>query len=155
MNRVCCGASVFAPRVLKPLLLFVMELSIGERVFYIKSTRLWVPAKVVGFLHDGHVELEFVWIKVVCGSSIIDAPWTPSPSLSPVSSLHHHPHRFPFVALGFNSDHLAWWSQQVASISAHFVTLYPILHLDVGLLPSLWTLGTCSSSCLEEHCSNR
>ena len=34
-------------------------------------------------------------IKVVCGSSIIDAPWTPSPLVSLVSSLHHHPHQFP------------------------------------------------------------
>ena len=33
-------------------------------------------------------------IKVVCESSIIDAPWTPSPFVSPVSSLHHHPHQF-------------------------------------------------------------
>ena len=37
-----------------------------------------------------------VWSwRVVCGSSIIDAPWTASPSVSPVSSLHHHPHQFP------------------------------------------------------------
>ena len=36
-----------------------MELSIGDRVFYTRSTRLWVPAKVVGLLHDGHVELEY------------------------------------------------------------------------------------------------
>ena len=34
-------------------------------------------------------------IKVVCRSSIIDAPWTPSPLVSPVLSLHHHPHQFP------------------------------------------------------------
>ena len=34
-------------------------------------------------------------IKVVCKLSIIDAPWTPSPLVSPVSSLHHHPHQFP------------------------------------------------------------
>ena len=34
-------------------------------------------------------------IKVVCGSSIIDAPWTPSPVEFPVSRLHHHPHQFP------------------------------------------------------------
>ena len=33
-------------------------------------------------------------IKVVCWSSIIDAPWTPSPLVTPVSSLHHHPHQF-------------------------------------------------------------
>ena len=33
--------------------------------------------------------------KVVCGSSIIDAPWTPFPLVSPISSLHHHPHQFP------------------------------------------------------------
>ena len=34
-------------------------------------------------------------IKVVCKPSIIDAPWTPSLLVSPVSSLHHHPHQFP------------------------------------------------------------
>ena len=33
-------------------------------------------------------------IKVVCGSSIIDAP-CPSALVSPVSSLHHHPHQLP------------------------------------------------------------
>ena len=32
-------------------------------------------------------------IMVVCKLSIIDAPWTPSPLASPVSSLHHHPHQ--------------------------------------------------------------
>ena len=41
------------------LLLFVMELSIGDRVFYTKSAGIRVPAKVVGLLHDGHVELEY------------------------------------------------------------------------------------------------
>ena len=34
-------------------------------------------------------------IKVVCRWSIIDAPWTPSPFVPPVWSLHHHPHQFP------------------------------------------------------------
>ena len=58
MQPVCCGASVFAPGVLRPLLLFVMELSIGDRVFYTRCTGLWVPAKVVGLLHNGHVALE-------------------------------------------------------------------------------------------------
>ena len=33
-------------------------------------------------------------IKVVSKLSIIDAPWTPSPLASQVSSLHHHPHQF-------------------------------------------------------------
>ena len=33
-------------------------------------------------------------IKVVCGSSIINDPWTPSPLVSRVSSLRHHPHQF-------------------------------------------------------------
>ena len=42
-------------------------------------------------------------------------------------------------------------SQQVASIGAHFVALYPILHPQAGPLPSVWTVGTCSPSCLEEH----
>ena len=36
-----------------------MELSIGDRVLYTTSTRLQVPAKVVGLLHNGHVELEY------------------------------------------------------------------------------------------------
>ena len=60
-----------------------------------------------------------------------------------------------FVAFGFNSEHLACWSQRVASIGAHFVALYLILHPEVGMLPSVWTVGTCSPSCLEEHRSNR
>ena len=34
-------------------------------------------------------------IKVVCRSSIIEAQWTPSPLVSLVLSLHHHPHQFP------------------------------------------------------------
>ena len=33
-----------------------MELSTGDRVFYTRSTRLRVPAKLVGLLH---VELEY------------------------------------------------------------------------------------------------
>ena len=33
-------------------------------------------------------------INMVCGPSIIDAPWTPSPLVTRVSSLHHHPHQF-------------------------------------------------------------
>ena len=53
-------------RVLRPLLLFVVELSLGGRVFYTRSTGLRVPAKVVGLLHNGHVELEYdqggVWV---------------------------------------------------------------------------------------------
>ena len=36
-----------------------MELSIGGKVFYTMSTRLRVNARVVGLLHDGHVELEY------------------------------------------------------------------------------------------------
>ena len=36
-------------------------------------------------------------IKVVCGLSIIDAPWIASPLVSPVLSLHHHPHQFPHL----------------------------------------------------------
>ena len=31
----------------------------GDRVFYTRSARLRVPAKVVCLLHDGHVELEY------------------------------------------------------------------------------------------------
>ena len=36
-----------------------MELSIGDKVFYMRSTGLRVPVKVVGLLHDGHVVLEY------------------------------------------------------------------------------------------------
>ena len=36
-----------------------------------------------------------------------------------------------------------------------FFALNPILHPEVGPLPSVWTVGTCSPSCLEEHQSNR
>ena len=59
IQHVCCGAAVFALCVLRPLLLFFIELSIGDRVFYTRSAGLRVPAKVVGLLHDGHVELEY------------------------------------------------------------------------------------------------
>ena len=40
------------------------------------------------------------------------------------------------------------------SFGAHFVALNPILHPEVGLLPFIWTVGTCSPSCWEEHGSN-
>ena len=54
MQLVCSrGASVFAPCVLTPLLIFVMELSIAEGVFYFSSTAFPVLAKVVGLLHKG------------------------------------------------------------------------------------------------------
>ena len=39
--------------------LFVMELSIGDKVFYTMSTQLRVPAKVIALLHNGHAELEY------------------------------------------------------------------------------------------------
>ena len=94
IHSVCLLWSItFCPHVLTPLLLFVMELSTGDRVFYTRSTGLRVPAKLVGLLHDGHVELEYD--RVVGKPSIIDVPWTPSPLVSPVSSLHHHLHQFP------------------------------------------------------------
>ena len=64
MQRVCCATSLSAPRVLKPLLLFVMELSIGDRIFHIRSAGLGVPATVFGFLFDGHVELEYNQARV-------------------------------------------------------------------------------------------
>ena len=57
--------SVFAtehqilPLVSSLLLIFVMELSNGDRVFYTGSTELQVPTKVVSLLQDGHVELEY------------------------------------------------------------------------------------------------
>ena len=31
----------------------------ADKVFYTRSTGLWVPAKVVGILHNGHVGLEY------------------------------------------------------------------------------------------------
>ena len=80
IRRVCCGALVFAPRVLRPLLLFVMELSIGDRVFYTKSTGFGYPRRWLAFCTMGM--WSWSMIKVVCGLSIIDAPWTPSPLAS-------------------------------------------------------------------------
>ena len=56
-----------------------MKLSIGDRVFYTKSTGLWIPAKVLAFCTMGM--WSWSMIKVVCGSSIIDAP-CPSPLVS-------------------------------------------------------------------------
>ena len=59
IHSACLLWSISLARgVLRPLLLFVMELGIGDRVLYTKSTGLQVPTKVVGLLHDGHVELE-------------------------------------------------------------------------------------------------
>ena len=46
-------------------------------------------------------------IKVVCELSIIDAPWTPSPLVSLVSSLHHHPHHIP--QSGAHGKHSPFW----------------------------------------------
>ena len=46
-------------RVLRPLLLLVVELTIGDKVFYTRSTRLRGRAKVVGHFDEGYVELEF------------------------------------------------------------------------------------------------
>ena len=66
-----------------------MGLSIGDRVFYTRSTRLRVPAKVVGLLHDGHVELEYdqggvLVINQRCSTSFgipsLESP-PPSPSI--------------------------------------------------------------------------
>ena len=61
MHSACLLRSItFCPsRVLTPVLLFGMELSIFDRLFYTRSTGLRVPAKVVGLLHDGHVEMEY------------------------------------------------------------------------------------------------
>ena len=59
----------------------------------------------------------------------------------------------PFC-LGTPKNAGVMWSQIVASIGAHFVALCPILHPEAGPLPSVWTVGTCSPSCLEEHRSN-
>ena len=43
-----------------------MELTIGDKVFYTKSTWLGVPVKVVGHYDGGYVELEYhvgaVWV---------------------------------------------------------------------------------------------
>ena len=53
------GRSILAPCVLRPLLLVIMHLSIGDKVFYTRSTGLRVTAKVVAHLDDGHVELGY------------------------------------------------------------------------------------------------
>ena len=58
-SAVCCGRSIFAVRVLRPLLLFDMDLNIGDSVFYTPSTGLRVPAKVVGHSDEEYVELEY------------------------------------------------------------------------------------------------
>ena len=79
---------LWSHRVLRPLLLFVMELSIGDTVFYTRSTRLRVPAKVAGLLHDGHVEVEYDQ-----GGMRVTL-WTPSLLVSPFSSVHFYPDRF-------------------------------------------------------------
>ena len=86
------GASICAPRVFIPLLLVVMELCIGDRLFYTKSTWFGYPRKWVAFCTTDM--WSWSMIKVVCGSLIMDAPWTPSLLVSLVSSLHHHPHQF-------------------------------------------------------------
>ena len=71
-------------------LLCVMELSIGDRMFYTRSTRLRVPAKVVGLLHNGHVELGYDQggVQVVNHRCLMDSisfciPSLESPSPSP------------------------------------------------------------------------
>ena len=88
--RVCCGRSIFAPCVLRPLLIFVMDLSIGDKVFYTRSTRIRVPAKVVGHSDDGYVELEYYQdgVRVVNHGCRIDSisfgiPKLDSPPPSP------------------------------------------------------------------------
>ena len=43
-----CGRSIFAARILRPLLTFDMDLDIGDKVFYTRSTGFRVPTKVVG-----------------------------------------------------------------------------------------------------------
>ena len=67
-------------RVLKLLLLLVLELTIGDKVFCTNSTGLPFPAKVVGHI-EGYVELEH---------HQHDAPWTPSPLVSPVLTHPRH-----------------------------------------------------------------
>ena len=60
MHSVCLLRSIsFSPACpLRPLLLFVMELSIGDKVFYSRPIGLRVPVKVAGHLDNGHMELE-------------------------------------------------------------------------------------------------
>ena len=79
---------LLAPCVLKPLLRFVTELTIRDKVFYTGLTGLPVPMKVVG-----HFDKDMsIWsiIKMVGGPSIIDAPWAPFPLVSRVSIHPHH-----------------------------------------------------------------
>ena len=68
-----------------PCVLFVMDFSIADKVFHTRLIGLRVPAKVIGCSHKGSI------IEMVSASSIIHAPWTPSRSGSPISSLHPPP----------------------------------------------------------------
>ena len=94
--RVCCGRSIFAPCVLRPLLIFVMDLSIGDNVFYTRSTRIPVPAKVIGHSDDGYVELEYYQdgVRVVNHGCRIDSISFGIPKLD--SPHHLRSWLFPF-----------------------------------------------------------
>ena len=69
---LCREASIFAPCALRPLLLFVMELSIGDKVFYIRSTGLRRPTKVIVIAFLGP-RLHWVMVNLgtECGKVII------------------------------------------------------------------------------------
>ena len=71
------------PCVLRSLLLLVMELTIGDKVFYSRSTGLRVPAKVVGHFDKAYVELG----NHQGGVQVVNqrCPWTPSLLVSLVS----------------------------------------------------------------------
>ena len=100
--------------------LFVMELSIGDKVFYTRSTGLRVPVEVMLWTMG-----MWSWsiIEIVSGSSIIDAKWTPSPSF-PVSSLHHDHHQWRSVRKSFPTF-LVW------SLRHHPHQTLPLPLLDV------------------------
>ena len=64
---VCRGTSYFAPHVLKPSIAFTMDFSVGDKVFYIYSNGVRIPATVAGFAPGGSIHLDYFQnaVKVV------------------------------------------------------------------------------------------
>ena len=67
----------------------------------------------------------------MCKPSIIDAPWTPSPLVSQVSSLHHHPHQFQLVSL---------WTPLLTDLGEVFALCVPCAHHARALLRATFIL---------------
>ena len=58
------------------------------------DVKIWdtvITGAVRALCENAPVEYDQGGVRV----AIMDAPWTPSPLVSPVSSLHHHPHQLP------------------------------------------------------------